>query len=139
MKPAALIGIDLGKHSFHLHAQDSSGREVFRKKTTRQQLMRLLVNQPACTVVMEACAGSHCLAREITALGHEAKLISPQFVRPFVQGNKNDFIDALYNGTARLTLFLHGLVSDTQTGQLRWYTITLACGVLLLVGIGVFV
>ncbi len=94
MKPAALIGIDLGKHSFHLHAQDSSGREVFRKKTTRQQLMRLLVNQPACTVVMEACAGSHCLAREITALGHEAKLISPQFVRPFVQGNKNDFIDA---------------------------------------------
>lgn len=94
MKPAALIGIDLGKHSFHLHAQDSSGREVFRKKTTRQQLMRLLANQPTCTVVMEACAGSHCLAREITALGHEAKLISPQFVRPFVQGNKNDFIDA---------------------------------------------
>lgn len=94
MNPAALIGIDLGKHSFHLHAQDSSGREVFRKKTTRQQLMRLLANQPACTVVMEACAGSHCLAREITALGHEAKLISPQFVRPFVQSNKNDFIDA---------------------------------------------
>lgn len=94
MKSAALIGIDLGKHSFHLHAQDSCGREVFRKKATRQQLMRLLVNQPACTVVMEACAGSHCLAREITALGHEAKLISPQFVRPFVQGNKNDFIDA---------------------------------------------
>jgi transposase len=94
MKPAALIGIDLGKHSFHLHAQDSSGREVFHKKTTRLQLMRLLANQPACTVVMEACAGSHCLAREITALGHQAKLISPQFVRPFVQGNKNDFIDA---------------------------------------------
>ena len=43
---------------------------------------------------MEACAGSHCLAREITALGHEAKLISPPFVRPFVQSNKNDFIDA---------------------------------------------
>lgn len=64
------------------------------------------------------------------------------FVYPYVglaKLNKNDFIDALYNGTARLTLFLHGLVSDTQTGQLRWYTITLACGVLLLVGIGVFV
>lgn len=94
MKPVALIGIDLGKHSFHLHAKDGSGHEVFRKKTTRQQLIRLLANQPACTVVMEACAGSHCLAREITALGHEVKLISPQFVRPFVQGNKNDFIDA---------------------------------------------
>lgn len=94
MKPAALIGIDLGKHSFHLHAQDGSGREVFRKRTTRQQLIRLLANQPACAAAMEVCAGSHCLAREITALGHEVKLISPQFVRPFVQGNKNDFIDA---------------------------------------------
>jgi len=51
--------------------------------------------------------------------------------------NKNDFIDALYNGIARMTLFLHGLVSDTQTGQLRWYSITLACGLLLLVSIGV--
>lgn len=94
MSNAALIGIDLGKHSFHLHGQDGSGRELFRKKTTRAQLIRLLAQQPPCTVAMEACAGSHCLAREITALGHEVKLISPQFVRPFVQGNKNDFIDA---------------------------------------------
>jgi NADH-quinone oxidoreductase subunit L len=52
--------------------------------------------------------------------------------------NKNDFIDALYNGTARLTLFLHGLVSDTQTGQLRWYTVTMGAGLLLLLLIGVF-
>jgi NADH-quinone oxidoreductase subunit L len=62
------------------------------------------------------------------------------FVFPYVwlaRFNKNDFIDALYNGTASLTLFLHGLVSDTQTGQLRWYNITLACGLLLLVSIGV--
>jgi NADH-quinone oxidoreductase subunit L len=52
--------------------------------------------------------------------------------------NKNDFIDALYNGTARFTLFLHGLVSDTQTGQLRGYTVVLACGLLVLVSIGVW-
>lgn len=94
MNNAALIGIDLGKHSFHLHAQDGSGRELFRKKTTRPQLIRLLAQQPPCTVAMEACAGAHCLAREIQAQGHAVKLISPQFVRPFVQGNKNDFIDA---------------------------------------------
>src|SRR5690606_13675351 len=94
MSNAALIGIDLGKHSVHLHAQDSSGRELFRKKTTRAQLMRLLAQQPSCTVAMEACAGAHCLAREVQALGHAVKLISPQFVRPFVRGNKNDFIDA---------------------------------------------
>lgn len=75
MNHAALIGIDLGKHSFHLQAQDSSGRELFRKKTTRPQLIRLRAQQPPCTVAMEACAGTHCLAREIQALGHAAKLI----------------------------------------------------------------
>jgi NADH-quinone oxidoreductase subunit L len=51
--------------------------------------------------------------------------------------NKRDFIDFFYNGTAKLTLVLHGLVSDTQTGQLRWYAITMISGVLLLVSIGV--
>jgi NADH-quinone oxidoreductase subunit L len=61
-------------------------------------------------------------------------------VKPYVglaRFNKNDFIDSIYNGTARITLVLHGLVSDTQTGQLRWYAITVACGLLLLVSIGV--
>jgi len=94
MSSVALVGIDLGKHSFHLHGQDNVGREVLRRKATRQQMMRLLGNLPRCTVAMEACAGSHFLARQLVAFGHEVKLISPQFVRPFVKGNKNDFIDA---------------------------------------------
>lgn len=94
MNSVTLIGIDIGKHSFHLHAQDKLGKEVLRKKCSRQQMMRFLGNHPACTVVMEACAGSHCLVREIKAIGHEAKLISPQFVKPFVKSNKNDFVDA---------------------------------------------
>ncbi|NBK41891.1 IS110 family transposase [Pseudomonas soli] len=94
MNNVTLIGIDIGKHVFHLHAQDKFGKEVSRKKCSRPQMMRFLANHPLCTVVMEACAGSHCLAREIKAMGHEAKLISPQFVRPFVKSNKNDFVDA---------------------------------------------
>lgn len=94
MNTVATIGIDLGKHSFHLHGQDKAGREVFRKKLTRSQMLQFLGNLPACTVVMEACAGAHCLSRELAAPGHEAKLISPQFVRPFVKSNKNDFVDA---------------------------------------------
>ncbi|WLG83970.1 IS110 family transposase [Pseudomonas cucumis] len=94
MSESALIGIDLGKHSCHLHGQDKLGREVFRKKLSRQQMMTLFGNLPACTVVMEACAGAHFVARQLMAMGHEAKLISPQFVRPFVKGNKNDFVDA---------------------------------------------
>lgn len=94
MKNVTLIGIDLGKHSFHLHGQDEAGRMVFRKKLTRGQMLTLLGNTLSCTVVMEACAGAHWIARRIAALGHQPKLISPQFVKPFVQGNKNDFADA---------------------------------------------
>jgi transposase len=94
MNDVTLIGIDLGKHSFHLHAQDQAGHLVFRKKLSRKQMLTLLGNTPACTVVMEACAGAHWLARRFFALGHAARLISPQFVKPFVQGNKNDFADA---------------------------------------------
>lgn len=94
MDTVSLIGIDLGKHCFHLHGQDASGRMVFRKKLTRSQMLTQLSNVPRCTVVMEACAGAHWIARRLQALGHDAKLISPQFVKPFLQGNKNDFADA---------------------------------------------
>ncbi|HWK54119.1 MAG TPA: NADH-quinone oxidoreductase subunit L [Hyphomicrobiales bacterium] len=62
------------------------------------------------------------------------------FAKPYTalaNWNRRDFIDSFYNGTARLALILHGLISDTQTGQLRWYAITLASGLLLLVTIGV--
>lgn len=94
MQDATLIGIDLGKHSFHLHGQDRQGKGLLRKKFNRRQLVDFLANYPRCTIVMEACAGAHWMARRLTSLGHETKLISPQFVRPFVKSNKNDFIDA---------------------------------------------
>lgn len=65
MNTVTLIGIDLGKHSFHLHGQDASGRMVFRKKLTRHQMLTTLANTPACRVVMEACAGAHWIARRL--------------------------------------------------------------------------
>ncbi|MBP0640253.1 transposase [Cupriavidus sp. AcVe19-6a] len=80
MCEVALIGIDLGKHVFHLHAQDRGGHELWRKKVTRKQLLLLMSNFPRCTLVMEACAGSHCLARELQALGHEASKRGPSTV-----------------------------------------------------------
>jgi transposase len=94
MGAVTLIGIDLGKHCFFLHAQDSHGHEVWRKKLTRAQLLTSLANHPACTVAMEACAGAHWLARKLQTFGHQVRLIAPQFVRPFVKGNKTDFADA---------------------------------------------
>ncbi|MEX2365669.1 MAG: NADH-quinone oxidoreductase subunit L, partial [Pseudohongiellaceae bacterium] len=64
------------------------------------------------------------------------------FVNPYVglaRVNRKDFIDAIYNGTARLVQVCHGLMSETQTGQIRWYAISVTCGLLLLVSIGVLV
>jgi transposase len=94
MQDVTVIGIDLGKRSFHLHGQDKSGKAVFRKKVSRPQLIEFFSNFHACTVVMEACAGAHFMARKLATFGHQIKLISPQFVRPFVKSNKNDFVDA---------------------------------------------
>ncbi|AJY31707.1 transposase family protein [Burkholderia thailandensis 34] len=94
MQDVTLVGIDLGKHSFHLHGQDRCGKAVFRKKVGRKQLLEFFAKFHACTVVMEACAGAHPMARKLTSFGHRVKLISPQFVRPFVKSNKNDFVDA---------------------------------------------
>ncbi len=94
MENIALIGIDLGKNSFHVHCQDRHGKAVYRKKFTRPRLIEFLATCPATTIAMEACGGSHFMARKLTELGHTPKLISPQFVRPFVKTNKNDFVDA---------------------------------------------
>jgi len=94
MDHATLVGIDLGKHSFHVHGQDSKGKAVFRRKLGRKQLSEFFATCATCTVVMEACAGPHFMARKLATFGHEVRLISPQFVRPFVKSNKNDFVDA---------------------------------------------
>jgi transposase len=77
-----------------VHGQDRHGKALLRKKFSRKQLIEFFAKFHACRVVMEACAGAHHLARQLTGYGHEVRLISPQFVRPFVKSNKNDFVDA---------------------------------------------
>jgi transposase len=94
MHTITLIGIDLGKHIFHLHGQDKRGKALLRKKLSRKQLTEFFASFHPCTVVMEARAGAHHMARKLVEFGHQVKLISPQFVRPFVKSNTSDFIDA---------------------------------------------
>lgn len=94
MNPITLVGIDLGKNTFHVHAQDRHGKMVLRKKLGRAALLHWLMSLPPCTVAMEACGGAHYLARQLRSHGHTPRLIAAQFVRPFVKSNKNDFIDA---------------------------------------------
>lgn len=93
-KRVARVGIDLGKMVFHLCCANQAGKPVLHKKLTRKGLLGYLAQMPPCLVAMEACGGSHYWAREIGKLGHEVRLIAPQFVKPYVKSNKNDFNDA---------------------------------------------
>ncbi len=95
MSKVSIIGIDLAKSVFQLHGNDQQGHMRLKKKLKRSQLLEALSNQPKCLVAMEACCGSHYWARKIMAMGHEVKIIAPQYVKPFVQVNKNDARDAM--------------------------------------------
>lgn len=89
-----IIGIDLAKNIFHIHGTNKCGKEIFKKKLKRDKFLEFMVNQPKSLVGMEACGGANHWARELAKLGHEVKLMAPQFVKPYVKGNKNDFKDA---------------------------------------------
>ena len=90
----AVIGVDIGKNTFHLVGLDKRGAIVLRIKLSRSQLERRLANVPCCLVGLEAGCGSHHIARQIRALGHDVRLIPAQYVKPFLKGHKNDYRDA---------------------------------------------
>jgi len=90
-----MLGIDIAKNTFQLHGADDSGKAVYKKRLSRRELAAHVANLPACTIVMEACGGANYWARVFQGSGHAVKLISPQFVKPFVKTNKNDANDAL--------------------------------------------
>lgn len=94
MDKVTMVGIDLAKNVFWLHGADERGRKVFSKKMSRAQLPEFVVNLQTCTIVMEACSSAHFWGRKFIKMGHEVKLISPQFVTPFVKSNKNDAKDS---------------------------------------------
>jgi transposase len=91
---ATTLGIDLSKSVFQVHGTDRQGKVVIRKRLSRTQLKKFLVNHQRALIGMEACSGSHYWARTFAGYGHDVRLIAPQFVKPYVQGNKNDGNDA---------------------------------------------
>ncbi|MEJ2753981.1 MAG: IS110 family transposase, partial [Chloroflexota bacterium] len=91
---ATTLGIDLAKNVFHVHGADVRGRTVFSKRVSRRKLVELIATLPSCLIGMEACGSSHYWARRFHAMGHTVRLISPQFVKPYVKSNKNDRNDA---------------------------------------------
>jgi len=90
----AVIGIDIGKYSFHIVGLDREGAIALRQKWSRGQVESRLANMSPCLVGMEACVGAHHLARKLAALGHRTRLMPAKYVRPFARGQKNDFNDA---------------------------------------------
>jgi transposase len=90
----AVIGIDIGKNSFHIVGLDERGAIVLRQKWSRGQMESRFANMPPCLIGMEACVGAHHLSRRLKMLGHDARLMPAKYVRPYSKGQKNDFRDA---------------------------------------------
>jgi transposase len=88
------IGLDLAKNVFQVHGVDEQGKTVLKKQLKRSQLLPFFANLAPCLIGMEACAAAHHWARKLVSLGHDAKLMAPQFVKPYVKSNKNDARDA---------------------------------------------
>jgi transposase len=94
MSEITTIGLDLAKSVFQVHGVSETGGEVTRKRVRRSQMLTFFAGLPPCLVGMEACATAHYWARELRALGHEVRLMPPQYVKAYLKRNKNDAADA---------------------------------------------
>ena len=88
------VGLDLAKNVFHVVCFNGHLKEVKKRMLRRHQVLQFFTQLPPCRVSMEACASSNYWGRELSALGHDVKLIPPQYVKPYLRGNKNDYNDA---------------------------------------------
>ena len=88
-----IIGLDIAKNVFQVHGIDETGQPALRRKLRRAEVLRLFSHLEPAVVGIEACHTAHYWGREIAALGHEVRLMPPQFVRPYVKSQKNDAAD----------------------------------------------
>ena len=90
----AMLGIDLGKNSCSIVGLNGTGKVVLGRRMRRDTLVNLASSLPPCTIAMEACCGAHHLGRLLASQGHSIRLMSPEYVRPYVKAQKNDDRDA---------------------------------------------
>lgn len=111
-----ILGIDLGKNSCSVVGVDATGAVVARRTMRRQTLIDYVARLPDCVVAMEACCGAHHLGRLFAAQGHEVRLMSPEYVRPYIKAQKNDDRDAegIAEAASRPTMRFVGLKSQEQ-------------------------
>ena len=112
----AVLGIDLGKNSCSVVGLDTTGRVVLKRRLHREGVMKLAAGMPSCVMAMEACCGAHHLGRILRDQGHEVRLMSPEYVRPYVKAQKNDDRDAeaIAEAATRPTMRFVELKSETQ-------------------------
>jgi transposase len=115
----ATMGIDLGKNSCSLAGLDAAGAVVLRRRLSREKLVAFLAGQPPCVVGMEACCGAHHLGRLFVIQGHEVRLMSPEYVQPYVKAQKNDDRDAeaIAEAATRPTMRFVALKAEAQLDQ----------------------
>ena len=94
MKKVPVLGIDLGKNVCSLVGLDETGAVVLRRRAKRETLIALVAKLPPCIIGMEACCGAHYLGRLFADQGHDVRLMSPEYVRPYIKAQKNDDRDA---------------------------------------------
>ena len=112
----AVLGIDLGKNSCSVVGLDASGRVVLRRRLQREGVVKLAADLPGCMMAMEACCGAHHLGRRLRDQGHQVRLMSPEYVRPYVKAQKNDDRDAeaIAEAATRPTMRFVELKRETQ-------------------------
>jgi transposase len=94
MEQSTAIGIDLAKSVFQVHGVGAEGSVVLRRQLRRSQVSTFFSRLEPCVIGMEACSGAHHWARELSALGHEVRLMPAAYVKPYVKRGKTDRADA---------------------------------------------
>ena len=112
----AILGIDLGKNSCSVVGLDSTGAVVKRRRMRPESVVAFAERLPSCLVAMEACCGAHHLGRLLLRQGHQVRLMSPEYVRPYVKSQKNDDRDAeaIAEAATRPTMRFVELKSEEQ-------------------------
>jgi transposase len=112
----AVLGIDLGKNSCSVVGLDANGRVVLRRRLHRDGVVKLAAGLSGCVMAMEACRGAHHLGRRLREQGHAVRLMSPEYVRPYVKAQKNDDRDAeaIAEAATRPTMRFVELKSEAQ-------------------------
>jgi transposase len=116
MNEIKVLGIDLGKDICSVVGLDDAGQVLLRRRMRRDSVLKLAAGMPACVMAMEACCGAHHLGRQLREQGHDVRLMSPEYVRPYVKAQKNDDRDAeaIAEAATRPTMRFVDLKTDEQ-------------------------